>query len=211
MKRTLPLILLIAAVVSLVPLLAVFGEPPNPTPCERHGYYPAGGSTMYGAPCCTSCPAPSTTKSTSENDKVIAELTSILNQTKSAETFLVTAAVLGRMGPDAKSSLPVIIRNAERLELFDDLYKANAAAENRAAAQEIIAALEMILDKKASAKARIWGNANTPVCYPAAAPVPVFAAPSQPLVPTSYLVPPPPSADSAAPRPIAPSTLPGPS
>jgi hypothetical protein len=163
MKRTLPLFVLIAAIGLLVPVLAVFGEPPSSPKCQESGCDPFL-SSRKPACCVASCPSANAVNSSSDNDKIIDELTAILKETKSAETFLVTAMVLGRMGPEAKRALPIILRNAERLELFDDLYKTNASGENRAVAQEVIAALEMILDKKAGAKGRIWGN-QAPHCY----------------------------------------------
>jgi hypothetical protein len=187
MKRTLPLFVLIAAIGLLVPVFAVFGKP-TPEPC-----------------CVTCCPSATAAKSSSDNDKVIDELTAILKETKSSETFIVTAMVLGRMGPDAKRALPIIIRNAERLELFDDLYKTNASAENRAAAQEVVAALEMILDKKAGAKGRTWAN-PAPTCYTPAigygstsSGTPVCPAPTY----APATLPPTPSAPSANPVPPA--------
>jgi hypothetical protein len=189
MKRTLPLLVLIGVVGLLVPVLAVFGKPPAEAGCVS---------------CSSSIPV---AKSPSDNDRVIDELTAILKETKSAETFLVTAMVLGRMGPEAKRALPIIIRNAERLELFEDLYKANAAAENRAAAQEIVAALEMILDKKAGANGRTWRN-PTPACY---APAPVYGTTPPACAPASLASPNPPTswnAPLAVPPPPTPSTKP---
>src|SRR5690349_17232994 len=112
MKRTVPLIVLIGAAGLLVPILGASGESPTCSGCK--GQWASGcpdGTYVQG------CRA----KSPSDSGNVLDELTAILKETKSTETFLVTTMVLGRMGPEAKRALPAIIRNAERLELLEDL------------------------------------------------------------------------------------------
>lgn len=224
MKRTLPLLVLIGAVGLLIPVLAVFGKPPSAPKAEPHGYYngtapgvaepppvrypptteapiyqsaPFPGPTAPSAcmPCCS--PASGTSAATGE-EQIINELTAILKETKSQETFAVTAWALARMGPNAKRALPVIIRNAERLELFDSLANANDRTENRAA-QEVIASLELMLDKKKGAKSLI-GAASAPVCYPSSpatsySPPVRSAAPPTPVYAPTPVPPPPPSTE----------------
>jgi hypothetical protein len=170
MKRTVPLIVLIGTAGLLVPILGVSGESPSHPNCKAQW-----ASGCCDKPCdaaAVSCSRGSCcTKTVSKNDPIVGELTAILNETKSAETFLVTTMVLGRLGAEAKSALPAIIRNAERLEVFEDLYDANASAGDRAAAQKVVDALEMILDKKVGAKGRI-GQISGPPSMPSAYPVP---------------------------------------
>jgi hypothetical protein len=145
----------------LVPILGASGESPRRP----------DGKAQWASGCCSPCAAAAScsppnccTKAVSKNDPIVGELTAILNETKSAETFLVTTIVLGHLGAEAKPALPAIIRNAERLELFEDLYDANVSTGDRAAAQKVIAALEMILDKKIGAKGRIRQN-EAPTYY----------------------------------------------
>jgi len=176
MKRTLPLIVLIGAAGLLVPVLGVSGESPT-----RSGCKPQWASGCYDKPCASGC----CTKPSSDSGNVIDELTAILKETKSAETFVVTAMVLGRMGAEAKQAIPVIIRNAERLELLDDLYHTRASADNHSfLAQEVIAALDMILDKKAGTKGRIWQN-QPAACYSPYAPATSYSSPLPASAPSS--------------------------
>jgi hypothetical protein len=48
----------------------------------------------------------------------IGELISILNETRSPDAFLVTLSILQEIKPEARTVVPAIIRNAERLRLF---------------------------------------------------------------------------------------------
>jgi hypothetical protein len=155
---------------------------------------------------CTACKAP---KTSSDNDKVIDELTAILKETKSPETFLVTAVTLGRMGPEAKRAIPVIIRNAERLEMFEDLLETKAPAGSRAA-EEVMAAIEMILDKKAGAKERIWQNRTPAACCTPATPYAAYTPGMAPPPPSSTLPPAPSGSLVPAPGWNAPTVVPAP-
>ena len=55
-----------------------------------------------------------------QDDRLATELLAILEKTKSSDAFLVTLAQLKECGTDAKRVIPVAIRNAERLGIFDD-------------------------------------------------------------------------------------------
>jgi hypothetical protein len=68
----------------------------------------------------------------------------ILKETKSEETFVVTAVALGCMGPEAKRALPQLIRNAERLKLFEDLFGSSASKGDRQVAQHVAEAIVML-------------------------------------------------------------------
>jgi hypothetical protein len=76
---------------------------------------------------------------------LVGELAGILNETKSKETFSVTLAVLRKMGPEAKPAVPVILRNADRLGLFDGAVVPNGQA--RQAATEVLTAIDAILGR----------------------------------------------------------------
>jgi hypothetical protein len=180
MKRTIPLIVLIGTAGLLVPVLGVSGESPARPACNAQ--WAAGCSDRPNAESyAQACGA----KPSSDSGNVIDELTAILKETKSAETFVVTAMVLGRMGPEAKQAIPIIIRNAERLELFEDVHSPRSLDNNQnLATQKIIAALEMILPYPSpyapsayapygyTAPVATWNApAGTPVPLPAAQPV----------------------------------------
>jgi hypothetical protein len=51
-------------------------------------------------------------------DPYVLELLDILGQTKSVDAFLVTVALLAEVKPEARSAIPVVIRNAERLGIY---------------------------------------------------------------------------------------------
>jgi hypothetical protein len=158
MKRTVPLFVLVGAAGVLVPVLAVFAQT-SPTA------YPAQqrlGSSCCSPAVCTKCSA---AKAPSTDDKLIEELTAILKETKSSETFLVTAMTLGRMGPAAKCALPALIRNAERLELLEGFSNTNASADNQSVSFGILAVINMIFDKKGSQQAYVqrWQMPRGPV------------------------------------------------
>jgi hypothetical protein len=54
------------------------------------------------------------------NDQaLVKELIKLLDETKSLDTFAVTASALCKMGPKARMAFPAIIRSAERLKLLD--------------------------------------------------------------------------------------------
>jgi hypothetical protein len=81
-------------------------------------------------------------------EKVLQELTAILNETDSADTFLVTTMVLEKMGPDARAAVPALVRNAERLGLLKGLFRADGRGKKAEAAEVVMKAIETILQKK---------------------------------------------------------------
>jgi hypothetical protein len=206
MRRTVPLLVLIGGAAMLAPVLAVFAQSSSTPSSKPHHRASLAGSasteTSREAIACTPCKSAS---ASSDDGRIVEELTAILKETRSTETFAVTAMVLGRMGPAAKQALPVIIRNAERLELFENLYKTSASADNTAL-QEVVEAIEMILDKKGGTKRRIrhpytappppsnWTPPPTPVT-----PAPLINGPAAPVPcpPATPVAPPPVSSTSA--------------
>jgi hypothetical protein len=55
---------------------------------------------------------------TSSGNGLVGELITILNETKSVDTFAVTCGLLEKMGTEARPAIPAMIRNAERLGLL---------------------------------------------------------------------------------------------
>jgi hypothetical protein len=49
---------------------------------------------------------------------LVRELITILNETKSVDTFIVTCGLLEKMGTEARPAIPAMLRNAERLGLL---------------------------------------------------------------------------------------------
>lgn len=205
MKRTWPLFVLVGVAGVLVPVFAVFAQ-------TSYTSSATGTASFVSRPptACAACEVP---KTSSGNDKVIDELTAILKETKSPETFLVTAMTLGRMGPEAKRAIPAIIRNAERLEMFEDLFEAKTSPSSRAA-EEVFTAIEMILDKKAGAKGRVqmwqtpaansmYGYGPPPCCAPATPATPAYTPVPGTLAPACP-VPPAPSQPAAPAKPKKP-------
>lgn len=147
MKRIVPLFVLVGLTAVLVPVLAVFAQSSSTSPSKSS--HPVASRCASCEEACKSVAGVKgkPTAASSVNDKVIQELIGILKETQSQETFIITAMVLGRMGPDAKRAIPDIIRNAERLEMLKDLGNdpSNAKHEN---AEGVMAAIEMILDPK---------------------------------------------------------------
>jgi hypothetical protein len=204
MKRTVPLIVLIGTAGLLLPILGASGESPSRPDCKAQWASGCSGKPSCDAAAMSCSSRSCCTKAVSKNDPIVGELTAILNETKSAETFLVTTMVLGRLGAEAKPALPAIIRNAERLELFEDMFDTRASADNpsRAAQQEIGDALEMILGKKVGAKGRI-GQISGPLPTPAAYPVP--CAPVCPAPAVNWNAPAATPAPAAPPPPVKPT------
>lgn len=193
MRRKLPLFVLVGVAGVLVPVLALLAQSSS-TPCASACCSQASGTASKSS-------APSATDA-----KIIDELVAILKETKSEETFIVTAMALGRMGPEAKRALPQLIRNAERLELFEDLFDANAAAGDRQVVRQVAEAIMMLAETSKDGRPTgygyptapmPWGNSlygtpsvvggwNQPaVAPPAVAPCPTATCPvpSAPFVP----------------------------
>jgi hypothetical protein len=145
--------------------------------------------------------------SASVRKQVVQELTAILNETDSAETFLVTTMVLEQLGPAARPAVPAIVRNAERLGLFKHLFrdegrvtKAQAAesVKHGQAVDVVLKAVETILQGK-----QRWGPAP-PSAYGPADPL-RGGSYSAPCVPPSACPPGPPPPPAGGPTPTSPS------
>ena len=119
-----------------------------------------------------------------DDAKVVAELVTILGETKNVDTFLATLLALGQF--EDKSPLPAVIRNAERLGLLTGLSKGEAPSH----AQQILGAYlsgEMTQECAPS---------GSPPCYPPApAYCPTYAAPAP------WCAPPCPPGSPSRPRP----------
>lgn len=175
MKGKIALFALVAAAAVLVPVLAVLAQQPVALPVPTGAY--SGCSAGSNCPTATCSTCSKSKETTCDNAKVVTELMAILKDTKSPETFLLTATTLCRLGGEAKRALPAIIRNAERLELLDGLLDSNTTADNREAAQAVFEAIEMILDKKGG------GKRSRACTTPAIAPAPAASYGYAPLVP----------------------------
>jgi hypothetical protein len=75
---------------------------------------PMQGTVPFAAARCCVLPSP-------ENAKLVEELRSLLQDTSSRDTFLLTVKALADIGPEARSAVPAIIRGAERLGLSKDI------------------------------------------------------------------------------------------
>jgi len=203
MKRTLLVLVVIGVASLLVSALSVFGQSST-----RSIYV----ERQVADPLVKRQAAAPAARSSTDDDQLIDELAMILKETKSPETFLVTAMTLGRLGPKARRTLPIVIRNAERLELLEGLFDTNASSDNRAVAQDVIEVIEMIAGNKSGG--RVWREklpVPQPACYPAtpaigyyAPPAPVYPSPNVPEMKESYSAPVPPSLPPPAPTPTSP-------
>jgi hypothetical protein len=199
MKRKLPLFVMVGVAGVLVPVLAVLAQSSSPR----------------SAACCptASCTASKSATPSATDGKVIDELIAILKETKSPETFLVTATVLGGMGPEAKRTLPVLIRNAERLKLFKDLLASNEDWESQRVAQMVAQAIVMVADGNKTAPVPLvatrWDQLRQPApMTPAASNAYGGGLPGVPGTadaPPSYYVPPPATQPGAAPPMVPPA------
>ena len=81
---------------------------------------------------------------TAGEDRIVQELVKILDDTSSPQTLLATTLALMPMGKKAQSAVPAIIRNAERLKVFEPLKNMSSAkAENAALVLEAILVIQM--------------------------------------------------------------------
>lgn len=202
MKRTLLVFSVVGVASLLVSALTVFGQSST-----RSIYV----ERQVTDPLVKRQAAATAAKSSTDDEQLIDELAMILKETKSQETFLLTAMTLGRLGPKARRTLPVVIRSAERLELLEGLFDTNAASENRAVAQDVIEVIEMILGKNGGG--RVWREkqpSTPPVCYPATpasyyvpSPVPVAPNPTVPEMMGNYSAPVPSSLAPVATTPVS--------
>ncbi len=152
MKRKLPLFVMVGVAGVLVPVLAVLAQ---------------SSSTSRAPTCCYPAPSSASKPSapSSTDSKIIDELIVILKETKSEETFVVTAMALGRMGPDAKRALPQLIRNAERLELFEDLFDPEAAKGDREVSQGVAEAIMMLAEGNKEGRPAGYAYPASPAPY----------------------------------------------
>jgi hypothetical protein len=143
--------------------------------------------------CCEEkgCSACCSAMATTTDDHIVQELMTILKETRSPDTFLVTVTVLGRMGPAAKSAIPAIIRNAERLEMLTDVANPEAEGRKEEVAEALMDSMAHILRKPMTGRvktARATAAASVvypiPCAPPACIPQPVYiqgdAQPPQP-------------------------------
>jgi hypothetical protein len=88
-------------------------------------------------------------------DPVVQELVAVLDRTSSPDTYVVTTAVLGKMGFAARPALPAVVRNGERLGVFKGVAGINKAnepplptemvQEARKVVEDILASVDLIL------------------------------------------------------------------
>jgi hypothetical protein len=192
MKRSVPLFVLFGLLALLIPALTVFGEAPKGNASGSHACKSCK-SCCQG--CCAKCgPA----IAASGNNDLVKELSAILKETKSPETFVVTVMALSRLGTEAKPAIPGIIRNAERLALLKDIGASGDDSGPSKLTQEIVADIQMILDGTTNPKT----PTPTTYGYPTVNAYPTYPAPP---TPTGYY---PPGATFNAPVPQAPCTAP---
>jgi hypothetical protein len=73
--------------------------------------------------------------------ELVQELVLILAETKSEQTFTLTVGILSELGQDAKSAIPSIVRNAERLRLLKD----NDSGSSKQMSSDLLMAIQVIL------------------------------------------------------------------
>jgi hypothetical protein len=79
-------------------------------------------------------------------EQLVQELVKILNETKSPQTLLATTLALMPMGKKAQAAVPAIIRNAERLKVFETLKDISSPkAENATIIMTAVMAIQMDL------------------------------------------------------------------
>lgn len=187
LDRIVALLGLVAVLTSVTFLLA--GEPGKPA------------HPKTSAPCCQAKAASTCSSAATTDEHIVQELVTILKETRSPDTLLVTVTVLGRMGPAAKPAIPVIIRSADRLELLKDISNPEATGRKEELAEILMDSIDRILQKPGSGRPK---TARVPrpdqLIYPPAAPA---CAPCPP----TYA--PPPAYISREPQPPQPAPAPG--
>jgi hypothetical protein len=96
------------------------------------------------------------------NEKLIRELTAILQKTKSKDTFLVTVKALADMGPRSRAAVPAIILNAERLGLLKDILQQADDEEQDGPGEFVVEAIEQIV----ASRHRQGVHPVAPMAYP---------------------------------------------
>jgi hypothetical protein len=100
MKNRIPVLCLLCALAAVaLAAVAVHGGGPRTTKTVAADIRPSVGSLPPGS---------------------VQELTAILDETRSVDTFLLTVSALAELGPKAKPAIRAIIRNAERLGVLKD-------------------------------------------------------------------------------------------
>lgn len=133
------------------PAVPSIAKPPTPVPAS-----PAA------CPGCLPCPIQE-----AAHDELVEELVTILNETESPDTVILTASLLASMRPSAKKAVPAIIRGAERVGLLRE----HCGKATDATKQEPIHALAELIHSIALGKnpgegERDMAAAQGGLCYP---------------------------------------------
>jgi hypothetical protein len=177
MKRFLPLLPVLTAVLAHGPAALAQGTRTDPVAPVRA---PAPARRAE---------APATEGKTSVrevNQQLVRDLTAILKNTKSPDTFLVTVRALGDMGSRAKPAVPAIILNAERLGLLENILEQADDEEQLGPGIMITEAIADIVTPRRDRQPS--GYAVPPPCCPPCCPAPSLllppgGPPSCPLMP----------------------------
>jgi hypothetical protein len=188
MKRPRTSLLVLTLGIALLTGYAAWGQPKPTSP-------PAACPTTCGSVgcptpvCMPAAPPRCCMPSSPDNAKLVEELLAILQETRSADTFIVTVKALSDLGPDAKTAVPAIIRGGDRLGLFKDIE--TQAKEEEGSGLMIVDAIEEILRGPCAAAgcvppsvvgvpAQAWTPMPfaTPYC-----PAPCYAPPVPPVAP----------------------------
>src|SRR5262245_4212165 len=102
--------------------------------------------SQYHPAAAESCPAADAARS--REAKLVEDLIDYLGETDSMEAYTLTCMVLAKMGNAALPALPAIIRNAERLRLFEDSLNPEAMGEKREVSEAVGKCIKLILAKK---------------------------------------------------------------
>jgi hypothetical protein len=85
------------------------------------------------------------------DEALVKDLVKILDETKSFDTFCVTASILCRVGAKARPAVPGIIRNAERLKILDKHLLSDKETKKSKVANDFLEGLGKLLPDKAEA------------------------------------------------------------
>jgi hypothetical protein len=110
------------------------------------------------------------TEAADEDEALVKELVKILDETKSFDTFCVTASILCRVCPKARSAVPGIIRNAERLKILDKHLLGDKETKKGKVANDFLEGLGKLLPAKTEAGGAAEESA-APQKMPASEPV----------------------------------------
>jgi hypothetical protein len=93
-------------------------------------------------------PAPTATHKPQKSAALVEQLVALLNETKSKETFTVTLIVLQKLGTEAKSAVPAILRNADRLGLFEGALSGDS--KGKQSTTDVLDTIDAVLGKTPS-------------------------------------------------------------